>query len=783
MPISHWLISQKTGDDEELAWEMVLKAIPQARDDGEVQALYGLLLLDRDPAKFASWDASLPQSAHDSPEVWFARGLWLKESKNPKAYAFAARCFWECVRRLPDHGAANYHLGQLLVQLKKPREAAAFAMRANLLQQMNFAYQKIDARPYDAGLKQEAGRLAEELGRIHEAHAHYSLAQDKDASLPGIGDAIRRLKSRLKTADLTRTQPSHNPALQVDLSYLALPDQLRLSRTDSNRGKNRDDSSVAIAFRDTALSAGLEFRYFNGLDKKRPGIRMHETLGGAVAILDFDQDSWPDVYLAQGARVVSKSGNRVTYRDRLFRNLGNGRFADVTEAAGLGDAGHTHSATIGDYNSDGWPDIYLANLGRNRLYRNNGDGTFTDVSDRAGLTTKLWSSACAMADLNGDGHPDLYDVNYLQGQRPLVETCSFKGHVRSCDPAFYDAAKDQLLLSLGDGRMKNVTATAGIDGAVGKGLGVVVAGFGNSGRLSVFVANDGVANHFYNNRATAKVADPIFKETALGWGLALNRRGRGEACMGVAFDDADGDGRFDLFVTNFYKESNTLYRRIGDALFADETRQADLWRPSFRMTGWGTQFLDADLDGWPDLVIANGHVDDFSFEGTPFRMRPQFLRNVGQGRFREHSARSLGPYFQRKLLGRALAKVDWNRDGRPDCIVSHLWAPLALLSNITETKNHWLAIRFRGTNSSRDAIGTVATFTVGDRVIAKQLIAGDGYSASNQRQHIVGLGQHSQIDRLRIRWPSGRVQEFHNVAVDREVLLIEGNSALLPIPK
>lgn len=762
-----------------LALQLTRSALLRAGDDVELQAFCGRLLLQQDSGQFPAWHAKLPVAAEDSADIWFVRGMWFKGQRK---YEAAARCFWECARRLPDHRGGTYQLGLLLTELRRPTEAKPFQARAVLLERLGLAYAKIDARPDDTQVARFAAGIAEKLGRVFEAHGLYEIALRADPSLRTAREGMKRLAGRLKTAEQARTQPGDNPALRVDLSYLPLPKSITASRS---RRQLVDSKAVAnVRFRDVALAAGIDFRYVNGLEPSKPGIRMFETLGGGVAVLDYDQDSWPDLYFAQGREYPPHPG-QTDHKDRLFRNLGNGRFADVTQFAGLGDANFTHSATVGDYNSDGWPDLYLANLGGNRLYRNNGDGTFTDISADAGLSTTMWTAACVMADFNGDGHPDIYDVNYLRGKQPLFQMCEIDGRIRSCDPAFFHAQQDQLLLNRANGRMQNVTKTSGVEIPGGKGLGVVAADIDGSGRLSLFVANDGVPNFLLLNqsRRPEPPGVKLFRETAMSLGVAYDREGSAEACMGIAFDDADGDGRFDLFVTNFHNQSNTLYRQISNSLYKDDTRQAGLRAPSFRMTGWGTQFLDADLDGWPDLVITNGHVDDFSYLGTPFRMRPQFLRNIGSGRFQELSAKSLGPYFQRKLLGRGLAKLDFNRDGKEDCVISHLYDPIAVLSNITDTKHHWFALKLRGTTSNRDAIGTVATFTLGKRTISRQLIAGDGYSASNERQLLVGLAGHAKVDTLKVRWPSGDVQVFHDVDADQTMLLVEGRPSLTRIPR
>ena len=507
---------------------------------------------------------------------------------------------------------------------------------------------------------------------------------------------------------------------------------------------------------------------------------MFEFTGGGVAILDYDGDLWPDIYLTQGCLWPVDPAQQ-QHRDRLFRNLGNGSYQDVTEQSGLGDNRFSQGVQIGDYNNDGYPDIYLANVGENRLYANNGDGTFQDVTEQAGIGGKRWTTSCLVADLNQDGLADLYEVNYLSGDNVFDLICSQAGgKARSCSPTEFDAQQDRLFLNLGNGQFQDATEAMGIVAADGKGLGIVAADFEGAGKLSLFVANDMTAN-FYFTQATQSPGR--FTEQAVIRGLAYDREGKAQACMGIAVDDYNQDGLVDLFVTNFYKESNTLYVQQAGGLFHDGTRQAALRQPGFNLLGFGTQFLDAQLDGRPDLVVANGHIDDFTYQDIPFQMPPQFLTNRN-GTYQE-TGKEAGPYFQRKLLGRGLAAADLNRDGKADFVVSHLDAPVAVLANTTMQTGNYLAIQLRSGTGQRDAIGATVTLVMGGdkpRKLVRQLTAGDGYQASNQRQFLIGVGSEQQVDQLQVKWPSGRVDNYRDLPVNRQWMLIESDPSphLLP---
>jgi len=371
--------------------------------------------------------------------------------------------------------------------------------------------------------------------------------------------------------------------------------------------------------------------------------------------------------------------------------------------------------------------------------------------------------------------PDLYAVNYLSGREVFTRVCRDNTGLQSpCLPVNFTAAPDQLLLNTGDGSFKNVTSAAGVAVSNGKGLGVVAADFQQSGQLNLFISNDGVPNFFFQNETEARGHPPRFTEQALPMGLALNRDGRHEACMGVAAGDADGDGLLDLFVTNFTEESNTLYKQLATGLFLDNTQSAGLVESSFQLLGFGTQFIDADLDGDLDLILTNGHVDDYRAAGLMYHMHPQFFQNTGEGRYVEVPSESLGPYFQQRYLGRGLAHLDWNRDGKEDIAVSHLDAPVALLTNSSPETGHYLSVRICGVTSDRDAVGATVSLNAGGRSLVRQLTAGSGYQASNEKRLVFGLGEATVAEQLKIRWPSGLIQEVGDVPADQEILMIEG---------
>ena len=581
-----------------------------------------------------------------------------------------------------------------------------------------------------------------------------------------------------------RTVPDANPALALDLSGYPLPgwhtdkaDGPPLSLADAG------SAPASVSFRDDATSTGLQMSWYAGNDPTSFARTMRETLGGGAGILDLDSDGWPDVFLTQGCPWPPGSSPGL-YLDRVFRNAGDGRFLDATVNSGIRENQFSHGVAVGDLDCDGFPDLYVTNSGPNSMFRNHGDGTFSDVTVLSGTAGAQWSTSCVMADLNGDTWPDVYVVNYLTGTDVFERICrDAAGNPGVCQPHDFAAEQDRLYLSTGDGRFEDATSAAGIVAPDGKGLGVVAADFGHSGRLSLFIANDTVANHFYRNVAARPGDRPLFDEVAFAAGVAVNSLGLPEACMGIAAGDADGDQRIDLFVTNFYQESNTLYLSQPDGSFLDRTSTSGLREPSLPMLGFGTQFLDGELDGRPDLVVTNGHVHAVREDDVPFPMPPQYFQNTGGGRFREVEAGVLGPFFAENSLGRGLSLIDWNRDGLEDVVISHLDRPVALLTNTTTAHGNFLAVQVHAVSTARDAIGTSVRVTAGDHTVYRQLTVGDGYLASNERQLIFGLGEHDRMDRLEVHWPSGLQQTFPHPPLNATIMLIEGRSHLLRIPE
>jgi tetratricopeptide (TPR) repeat protein len=731
------------------------------------QAWKGELLLHRaDDSGLAEWQSALPANANEFPDIWFVRGGWAVRCHEPRA---AVRCFWECLRRDAIHQSASYQISQVLEQLGESNSAALFRQHAHLIGDLITAAKTVEiSGSFDAAKR--AVVLCDALGLKVEADAWRTVLRQADPNAPWQVDLPPRSR-RIKGGP--RSDHLSNPALNIDYAAYPLP-RFYKEESFATGGLSGSVSSDHIRFTEQALAVGIDFNYRNGSQPSSGGEYMYEFSGGGVVAFDYDVDGWPDIYFSQGSD-SSPLVEQDRLLDRIYRNLGGNAFSDCTTASGIHEPGFSQGCAAGDFDNDGFPDLYVANIGANRFFHNNGDGTFTDVTVQTGTAGDRWTTSCAIADVNGDGNPDLFTVNYVTGKGLLTTACRMPdGSTRLCTPHEFPAAHDQLFINLGDGRFEDRSQSAGIEVPEGKGLGLVVGSFDYSGRLGLFVANDAVPNFFFAN-VTAKRGDsPQFEERGYLKGLAVDADGQPQACMGVAAGDANGDGLLDLYVTNFRNESNTLYLQQLDSGFVDATRSSGLREPSFAMLGFGTQFLDADLDGWQDLIVTNGHVGNLKHHGVPYEMPPQFYRNLGKGNFVELPASTLGPFFNGQYLGRGLARLDWNRDGRDDFAISHVNSSAALVTNQTINTGHFLTVQLVGVESDRDAIGSIVTVHTGHRRFVQHLTAGDGYQACNQRQMVFGLGESETIDRLEVQWPIGKIQRFASVAVDCAVLLIEG---------
>ena len=528
-------------------------------------------------------------------------------------------------------------------------------------------------------------------------------------------------------------------------------------------------SSVVVPrFTDDAKLVGLSVVFDNGAS---PACQLPETMSGGVGLLDYDGDGQLDVFAIQGGHFPPQS-SRPPNADRLFRNRGDGTFEDVTGPSRLGGfgGGYGHGVAVGDYDNDGHPDLFVTRWQSYALYHNRGDGSFEDVTDHSGLAgDRDWPTSAAFADLDGDGDLDLYVCHYLKWAADHPRHCpSTSGRgLRYCDPRHFDALPDHVFRNDGS-RFVDVTREAGIDDRDGRGLGVVVADFDGDGQVDLFVANDGTANYLFRNRGGFR-----FEEVGQNAGVAASADGDYQAGMGVACGDLDGDGLPDLLVTNFYGESTTFFRNLGGGMFSDQTSSIALAAPSRSLLGFGIILGDANNDGWLDVMTANGHVND-SRPHFPYEMPAQILLGGPGGALADVSSKS-GPPWSVPRLGRGLTCGDLDNDGQLDLILVSQNAAAAYFHNHTGI-GHFVTFKLEGTKSNRDGVGAVITVTAGGRRRRAWHCGGGSYqSASDPRLHF-GLG-HDRCDEVEVRWPSGLVDRFAHLEVDRCYRLREGDAS------
>ncbi|EMI19404.1 ASPIC/UnbV domain protein [Rhodopirellula maiorica SM1] len=742
----------------------------------------------------ANWGAALPSGIETEPEYWAALGQWMLRRGEPKV---AVRCLSEAVVRDPTDRVAYLRLAEALAAAGDSAAAERVADRQQLLQQcwqwaINIGFGR-DSRHEDMQ------RLAEKLSEVNrpwEAVAwEFIAAHDRnelDQKLPGL---------REKRAELAERDPGMDDTLfltcgvdlaeypRPDLQSLAaeLPTTVSTAATASNRFQLDPVSSANASFGtpftsaasiklvDVAKERGIDFQYLNNHSDNDAHIVMYQTAGGGIAAFDFDLDGWTDLYFCQAGGLPNVADG--SQPNRLYRNLAGQQFVDVAGDARTDDRGYGQGVAAADLNQDGFLDLVVANIGENVIYINNGDGTFTETTIAG---SGGWTTSIAVGDLDGDALPEIVEINYIEDPAAFTAECWGQGF--DCTPRIFRQANDRVLRRDADGNWQPWESGSRFAETPNYGFAGVIANFDQSAGNDLFIVNDTKENHFWVSRdGDVSSRFGVANQAALR-GCASGASGEEQGCMGIAAGDFDRNGLLDLHVTNYWQQPANLYLQRSSGFFTDYAAQYGIAEPSRATVAFGTQASDFDRDGWLDLAVLNGHVFDPVENNTPevpFRMPPQLFRGARGGFALDAQATEADLFWSTPTLGRTLAKLDFNRDGREDLVANHLDASLALLENQTAGGN-WLRLDLVGVTSERDAIGAHVTVRQADDVWHGWVIGGDGYLCTNEPTVDFGVGDYSQVAEVKIQWPSGAQQVFTNVDTNQSYLVVENDDRLVP---
>jgi hypothetical protein len=526
-----------------------------------------------------------------------------------------------------------------------------------------------------------------------------------------------------------------------------------------------------LRFTEISRQAGITFKHIFSPEKKY----IAESMSGGVALFDYDNDGYLDIYFVNSL-TVDLAKSRQKTRSALYHNNGDNSFTDVTDKAGVGDIGFGMGVAVGDYNNDGFEDLYVTCLGPNHLFKNNGNGTFRDVTLKAGVSDPRWSTGAAFLDYDNDGKLDLFVSNYVDfdfnhlPEFGVGRTCQFKGVPVQCGPRGLPGAGDSLYHNNGDGTFSDVSKKAGVSDPNGYyGLGVICSDFDEDGFVDIFVANDSTPNFLYHNNG-----DGTFKEIAFISGTAVNESGSEQGCMGVTLGDYDHDGKLDLFISNFDDEYNILYHNEGRNSFTDVSFSSKVAQVSLPYVGWGTKFFDYDNDGWADLFVANGHA--YPQRGH-YRQREFLHHNNQDGTFSE-VASQLGSPLMEERAGRGVAFGDIDNDGDVDIVVNDLDGSPQLLRNDGGNTNNSVLIKMIGVKSNRDGIGARVKIVSGDLAQIDEVHSGGSYLSQSDLRLPFGLEKRTKIDLIEVHWPSGTVDKVADAGVNKIITIKEGQGVV-----
>lgn len=696
-----------------------------------------------------------PSDPAEESRWWLLRGRFQETWGKPSEVRANLE---HAVAANPANREAHFRLGQWLAREGDAKGATEHQERAEALRRRELRLRREHERskrtPFTPELGEELGRLCQDAGMLAEARAWYQQAIRIDPTRSTAQTLLAQIPAGKTSIPFALSHPTVASAWDADAQITPVAPTARAERA----------TKTARLLDDTAVRIGVDYQY---QCHAKGDLFIADTMGGGVLLLDYDGDGWQDIYFVNGCP-LPEDAKRTDGPNRLLRNRGDGTFEDVTAASKTAGSGYGMGGAVGDFDADGFDDLFLTGLDRTILYHNRGDGTFENVTETAGVFSSRWTTAAGFGDLDGDGDLDLVAVTYVKCSPTETLKCvDQSGRPIHCSPGRFEAQVDQVFRNEGDGTFRDVSAEAGMDLPNGRGLGLAIADLDEDGKLDLFVANDASRNFLFHNAGSLR-----FDEIAESAGVAYDGSGRATASMGVVAEDLDGDGRMDLLHTNFINEACTLHRNVGGGIFTDATLASGLEAASRPKTGFGAVAFDLDNDRRLDLFLANGLVDDRPWANSPMAQTAQLFRGGESGRFRLADAET-SAYLARLVVGRGVAAGDLDNDGRVDLVVVHRDVPAAVLHNETPG-GHWVGFRLTGKTSSRTPVGARVTCRVGGRDTVRWLTSGTSYLAANDSRLWFGLGAAKTLERLEVRWPSGTTQQWTNLPVDRLFDLREG---------
>jgi tetratricopeptide (TPR) repeat protein len=802
--LAQFSLARRQRDQGELsqASESLAKLRQQYPNSTAIAAFQGRILADLGNFDaVAKWRQDLPPGITSEPEYWYAIG---QLAQNREEHPAAIRCFGEALQLDPTDRNSLVSMARSFRQIGETDAADETMRHFEMLERTSELAKIFGLASGTPAQYREMASLLDELGRPWQSIAWQQIAVAKTGNQPSDKAALDLKRNRLKEQSVANESHADStvPWSKAKLSNWPMPDFRDSQSPETDQPISSEQSKLSsvpapIRFRGITSDLKLHFQYDNGDDQADNEFYLHQQTGGGIGVIDFDRDGWPDIYCAQAGEdaLTRQSGKS----NQLFRNLSSNSVADVTAESHSADNGYGQGITVADTNQDGFPDLLIANIGQNVILLNNGDGTFSR-GELHSAGNDQWTTSIACGDLDGDHLPELIEVNYIDDPSAFDIPCVPDND--ACGPSRFKPGADRWLSLNPTGEFQPVLSSTEADRAVasdsiaGHGFAVIIGNLNARSGNDVYIANDGDANFFWQNRQS-NAADSSqltpendgqtksFKweaeETAYLSGIATSQQGGRHGSMGLTLADFDRNGLPDLHVTNYWDQEADLYLQGDDAIFRHSSRPWKIRESSKSTVGWGTQAADFDRDGRPDLMVLNGHIVNHTHRGVPFRMLPQLYQGHDD-HFELVSSpsnadlRQADGFWSQPTLGRALAVLDWDQDGMPDVVGNHLDQPMELLKNESDQQS-WLQLELVGTTSERDAVGATVQVQSGANRWTNWVING-GFLTSNEAALDFGLGNSVGPCKVTILWPSGAEQIIENVPLNHRYLVIEQESAV-----